>query len=121
MKILLADDSLTIRRVNLSMLRELGYSEFVEADCGEEVLARLEEHPDIDMILLDWNMPLMNGLDCLKAIKANPGTKHIPVVMVTSEATKSRILEAIQCGANQYLLKPYDIGKLKTVIEAVQK
>lgn len=119
MKILVADDSLTIRRIQKNFLAELGYTEIVEADCGEDVLVVLQDHPDTKLVLLDWNMPLMNGLDCLKAIKANPVTRHIPVVMVTAEVTKSRILEAIQCGASNYLMKPFESEKLREIVDGL--
>lgn len=119
MKILLADDSLTIRRIERNLLKEIGYEDVLEADCGEDAVAILRENPDVDLVLLDWNMPLMNGLDCLKALKADPATKKIPVVMVTAEATKSRIIEAIQAGASNYLVKPFEVGKLREIINAI--
>lgn len=119
MKILVADDSMTIRRIETNLLKEIGYENILEVDCGEDVITILVEHPDVRLILLDWNMPLMNGLDCLKALKANPETKHIPVVMVTAEATRSRIIEAIQAGASNYLMKPFEAGKLGEIISGI--
>ncbi len=121
MKILLADDSVTMRKIQLAMLKSFGYDDVVQVDCGDDVITGLAQHPDVRLILLDWNMPLMNGLDCLKAVKANPATRDIPVIMVTSEATMSRIREAVESGAANYLVKPFDAEKLKSVIAAVLK
>ncbi len=116
MKILLADDSLTMRRIITKMLNDMGYQDIVTVDCGTDVFPALAANNDIDLILLDWNMPLMNGVDCLKKIKSDPASAEIPVIMVTSEATQSKIVEAIQIGANGYLVKPFEAETLKDKI-----
>lgn len=122
MKILLADDSSTMRRIELTILKSLGHEDVVQADCGEDALKRLAEHPEVGLVILDWNMPLMNGLDCLKAIKGNPQTKHVPVIMITAEATPENIAEALKTGASSYLVKPFEAEKLREVIQkAVHK
>jgi len=82
-------------------------------------LKKLKENPDVALVLLDWNMPNMNGLDCLKSIKADASTKAIPVMMVTSEAEKTKIIEAVQAGASNYLVKPFDADSLKAKITAL--
>lgn len=117
-KIIIADDSLTMRRVLQNMIAEVGKFEVLTADGGDVVMELLGEHPDVKLILMDWNMPVMNGLECLKTIRATPAMKDIAVVMVTSEAVKQRILEAIQSGATNYLMKPFDADKLREVVEA---
>lgn len=119
MKILLVDDSSTMRRIQSNTLNSLGYSDLVQAEDGADALKKLKENPDVKLVLLDWNMPNMNGLDCLKAIKADPTTKAIPVMMVTSEAEKSKIIEAVQSGASNYLVKPFDADSLKAKITAL--
>lgn len=119
MKILLVDDSSTMRRIQSNTLTSLGYADLVQAEDGADALKKLREHPDVKLVLLDWNMPNMNGLDCLKAIKADPTTKGIPVMMVTSEAEKSKIIEAVQAGASNYLVKPFDADSLKAKITAL--
>ncbi len=119
MKILLVDDSSTMRRIQSNTLTSLGYADLVQAEDGADALKKLREHPDVKLVLLDWNMPNMNGLDCLKAIKADPTTKAIPVMMVTSEAEKSKIIEAVQAGASNYLVKPFDADSLKAKITAL--
>lgn len=116
MKILLVDDSSTMRRIQMNTLKSIGYEDVVQAEDGQDALNKLKENPDVKLVLLDWNMPNMNGIDCLKAIKANPTTKPIPVMMVTSEAEKSKIIEAIQSGASNYLVKPFEADALKEKI-----
>ncbi len=119
MKILLVDDSSTMRRIQMNTLKSLGYEEVVQAEDGQDALNKLKENPDVRLVLLDWNMPNMNGIDCLKAIKANPTTKAVPVMMVTSEAEKSKIIEAIQNGASNYLVKPFEAEALKEKISGI--
>jgi len=119
MKILLVDDSSTMRRIQMNTLKSLGYEDVVQAEDGEDALNKLKENPDVRLVLLDWNMPNMNGIDCLKAIKANPTTKAVPVMMVTSEAEKSKIIEAIQNGASNYLVKPFEAEALKEKISGI--
>lgn len=118
MKILVADDSFTMRRITMSKLKELGFEEedVLFAESGLLVLGMLNNNPDVSLVLLDWNMPSMNGLDCLKAIKANQQTRDVAVIMVTSETIKSKILEALQIGASNYLIKPFDAQKLRDAI-----
>ena len=107
-KILSVDDSKTIQRIiaNASKVLDL---ETLTADNGKVALDVLEENSkDIALILLDWNMPVMSGLDVLKAVKQNPAWKHIPVMMVTTQAAKADITEALQEGASNYLAKPFE-------------
>jgi len=117
-KILLVDDSTTMRRIQKNTLEKLGYTEVMEAGDGQEAIASLKKCK-VDLVLMDWNMPNMNGLDALKAIKADPDLKSIPVMMVTSESEKTRIIEAIQSGAANYVVKPFQPETLKEKIQAV--
>jgi two-component system, chemotaxis family, chemotaxis protein CheY len=119
MKILLVDDSNTMRRIQCNTLKQIGYEDVIQAEDGQDALQKLKENTDVSLVLLDWNMPNMNGIDCLKAIKANAATQNIPVMMVTSEAEKSRIIEAIQSGAANYLVKPFHADALKEKITAI--
>ncbi len=117
MKVIIADDSLTIRRVLQNMLQSMGSEfDFLTADGGDVVMELLEQHDDIRLILLDWNMPVMNGLDCLRAIRAREGTKNTPVVMITSEMMADRVLAARAAGATNYLVKPFDEAKFHATI-----
>ncbi len=121
MKILLVDDSSTMRRIQKNTLSSLGYTEIVEAEDGADALEKLRENADVALVLMDWNMPNMTGIESLKAIKSNPATKAIPVMMVTSEAEKSKIVEAIQNGASNYLVKPFEAEALKEKISGIIK
>jgi len=107
MKILTVDDSKTIRRIIKGMIATLGY-EPIEADCGAAAMKILGSNGEgIALIMLDWNMPGMSGLEVLEAIKGKEGLKDIPVMMVTTEAEQSNIVKAIKSGAASYLTKPF--------------
>ena len=107
MKLLSIDDSKTIRRILNGVGAMLGY-EVLEAENGEIGLQVLEDNAaEVALVLLDWNMPGMNGLEVLQAIKANEQWQHIPVMMVTTEGEKSYIVKAIQAGAIHYQTKPF--------------
>lgn len=120
MKALIVDDSSTMRRIIKKALQEMGMDS-VEAGDGNEALASLRSASDIDFVLLDWNMPNMNGFDTLKAIKADAATASIPVLMVTTEAERSQVVKAIQAGAKQYVVKPFTtdilVEKIKKALE----
>lgn len=120
MKILLVDDSTTMRRIQKNTLEKLGHSDIVEAGDGVEAIAKLQAG-GFDLVLMDWNMPNMTGIEALKKIKGDPALKAVPVIMVTSESEKSRILEAIQSGAANYLVKPFQAETLAEKIAAVKK
>ena len=120
MRALVVDDSMTIRRIVIKALGIVGISDATEAGDGVEAIAALEGGTEFDVILLDWNMPKMNGIDTLKAVRQS-GNKT-PVIMVTTEAEKSRVIEAIKAGANDYLIKPFSpdqlAAKVRTVVPA---
>ncbi|OSM06280.1 response regulator [Magnetofaba australis] len=107
MKLLTVDDSRTIRRVISGVGAMMGY-EVLEAEHGMAALELLEERADeVGLILLDWNMPGMNGLEVLQAVKKDARWQHIPVMMVTTEGEKDYIIRAIQAGACHYMTKPF--------------
>ncbi len=105
-KILVVDDFATMRRIVKNILTQLGFTNIVEAEDGKQALGKVMEG-DIDMIISDWNMPNMMGIDFLKAVRANPNTKAIPFLMVTAEANKENILAAVQAGVTNYVIKPF--------------
>lgn len=118
-KILSVDDSAIIRKIIKNRVEFLNF-EFLEASDGNEALAILaREHKEICLILLDWNMPGMNGIDFLKKVK-EPGSsyKDIPIIMVTTESEKASIVQAIQLGVANYLLKPFTSEELTKKIKA---
>jgi two-component system chemotaxis response regulator CheY len=105
MKILVVDDSGTMRSIEKKILAELGQKEIFEAADGLLALKVVIANK-IDLILMDWNMPNLSGIETLKRLKANPATQAIPVIMVTSEAEKSHVMEAVRIGAANYVVKP---------------
>jgi len=120
LKILSVDDSAIIRKIIRNGVELLDY-EFIEAGDGQEALAILEEsYNDIGLILLDWNMPGMDGLDFLQKIKENSVMQYVPVMMVTTESEKENIIKAIQAGAINYMVKPFTIEELtKKIVECI--
>lgn len=117
-KILSVDDSAIVRIMIKKGVEAMGY-EFLEAADGEEALAVLaREFKEIKLILLDWNMPGMNGMEFLSIVKANSRYKGIPVMMVTTESEKASIVKAIQSGVANYMLKPFGEDDLRTKIMA---
>jgi len=116
MKLLAVDDSSVIRKVIIATADVLNI-ETIEAEDGVEALEKLAAHHDeIDLVLLDWNMPEMNGYDVLVEIKSNEEYKNIPVMMVTTEGQQSSIVAAVRAGANNYLVKPFTVEELETKI-----
>jgi two-component system chemotaxis response regulator CheY len=107
MKLLLVDDSSTMRRIQKTQLGALGITDIAEAADGEEALAVLSAGKGIDTVLLDWNMPQMTGIELLKRIRENAGWKGVKVIMCTSEADKGKVMEAMAAGANNYIVKPF--------------
>lgn len=112
MKILLVDDSGTMRAIQKKILTGLGLSEFGEAADGFLALKEMAANK-YDLVMLDWNMPNLSGIETLKKIKADPALKATPVIMVTSEADKEHILEAVKHGAANYVLKPITVEVIK--------
>ena len=107
MKVLVVDDSSPIRMILNRMLRDMGYA-VLEATHGKEALAQLDANPDIRLILLDWNMPEMNGIEFLEAIQGRFEGKERPrIIMVTTENEMDKIIQATSKGANEYIMKPF--------------
>lgn len=113
MRILLVDDSDTMRRIQKTQLAGLGMKDIVEATDGEDALNVLDENMPVDVILLDWNMPIMDGLTFLKRIRSSETYKGIKVVMCTSESEKRKVIEAMKEGADNYIVKPFTPDALK--------
>ena len=120
MKILTVDDFSTMRRIIRNMLRQLGYTNIVEAEDGAEALTLLQREK-VDFVISDWNMPNMSGLDLLKAIRADANLKPLPVLLVTAEALKENVVEALKAGVNNYVVKPFTAETLKERIDAIFK
>lgn len=117
-KILIVDDMQTMRRLLKSALNDLGYTNVVDADGGAAALSLLEGG-DFELLITDWNMPGMEGIDLLKAVRADDKLKSLPVLMVTAEAKKEQILEAAEAGVNGYVVKPFQPAQLKEKLARV--
>ena len=103
---LVVDDARVIRTLLTHRLRELGY-EVIDAANGKEALEKLSQAPSVQFALIDWNMPVMSGIDCLKAIRADGRFSALPVVMVTNETEMDHIVTALEAGATDYIMKPF--------------
>ncbi len=118
MKILIVDDFSTMRRIIKNLLRDLGFNNTSEADDGNTALPMLQSG-DFDFLVTDWNMPGMEGIDLLKAVRADEKLANLPVLLVTAEAKKEQIVEAAQAGVNGYVVKPFNAATLKEKIEKI--
>ena len=118
MKILVVDDFSTMRRIIKNLLKDLGFSNIQEADDGSTALPMLQQG-DFDFVVTDWNMPGMQGIDLLRAIRADDKLKHLPVLMVTAEAKKEQIVAAAQAGVNGYVVKPFTAATLKEKLDKI--
>jgi len=118
MKILVVDDFSTMRRIIKNLLRDIGFTNVTEADDGTSALPMLKKG-NFDFIVTDWNMPGMQGIDLLKAIREDPELAALPVLMVTAESKKDQIVTAVQAGVNGYVLKPFTAKTLKEKIEKI--
>ena len=124
MKILVVDDFSTMRRIVRNLLKELGFANVHEAEDGVEALAKLRGG-DFEFVVSDWNMPNMSGIELLRAVRADPALKHLPLLMVTAEAKRENIIEAAQAGASGYVVKPFTAAtldeKLQKIFQTMQK
>ncbi|MFA5172321.1 MAG: chemotaxis response regulator CheY [Sulfuriferula sp.] len=111
LKFLVVDDFSTMRRIVRNLLKELGYANVEEAEDGAQGLQMLKG-AKFDFVVSDWNMPNMDGLQMLQAIRADPALASLPVLMVTAEAKKENIIAAAQAGANGYVVKPFTAATL---------
>lgn len=110
-RILIVDDFSTMRRIVKNLLNDLGLTNTAEADDGSTALVELRK-ASFDLVVTDWNMPGMPGIDLLKAIRADSTLSRIPVLMVTAEAKREQIIEAAQAGVNGYVIKPFTAATL---------
>jgi two-component system chemotaxis response regulator CheY len=120
MKILVVDDFSTMRRIVRNLLVELGFTNALiqEADDGVNAMAVLKQQ-SFDMVVTDWNMPNMTGIDLLRAIRAEPALKGLPVLMVTAENNRDQIIAAAQSGVNGYVVKPFTAVTLKEKLDKI--
>lgn len=112
MKIMVVDDMSTMRRIVRNVLKQIGFTNVEEAENGKEALDKLKAE-SYGFVVSDWNMPVMTGIDMLRAIRADGALKDIPVLMVTAEAQKENIVEAVQAGVSNYIVKPFTAEALQ--------
>jgi len=106
MKVLVVDDFATMRRIVKNILKQIGFTNIIEAEDGRSALKMLQSDK-FDLIMCDWNMPEMPGIELLGKVRADEQLKGIPFVMVTAEAQKENIIEAVKAGVNSYIVKPF--------------
>jgi two-component system chemotaxis response regulator CheY len=117
-RILVVDDFSTMRRIIRALLGDLGYTDVHEAGDGRAALDLLKAQT-FDFMITDCNMPGMTGLELLRAVRAEPATKAMPVLMVTSEGKRDQILESAELGVSAYIMKPFTVQALKERIESI--
>ena len=117
LKILVVDDSSAMRRILANTLGKLGYADTGAAENGAEAMKMLETG-DFNFVFTDWNMPVMDGLTLVKNIRSTEAIKSIPIIMVTTEAAKDDIMDAIKAGVSNYVVKPFTVDTIKEKLEA---
>lgn len=120
MKILVVDDMSTMRRIVKNILKQLGFNNLEEAENGQEALTKLKAET-YGFVVSDWNMPVMMGIDLLRAIRADEKLKTIPVLMVTAEAQKENLMEAVKAGVSNYVVKPFTAETMQEKINKIFK
>ncbi len=120
MKILVVDDMVTMRRIVKNILKQLGFANVEEAENGQEALQKLQADT-YGFVVSDWNMPVMTGIDMLRAIRSDEKLKTTPVLMVTAEAQQSNLVEAVQAGVSNYIVKPFTAETLQEKIVKIFK
>jgi two-component system chemotaxis response regulator CheY len=117
MDVLIVDDSSAMRRIVRGRLNELGFKNIREAENGQLALDELKKKK-ADCVVSDWNMPVMTGIELLRAIRADDALKSTPVLMVTGEAKQENVVEAVQAGVSNYIVKPFSAA---TLLEKLNK
>jgi len=118
MKIITVDDSATMRRIIKNSLKAIGYNDVIEAEHGQVGLAKIQNE-GVDFVITDWSMPVMTGLELVHALRQNPLTKALPILMVTAVGQKEEIAQAVGAGLNGYIVKPFEAETLHQKIKQV--
>lgn len=120
MKILVVDDSPTMRRIVCNALREIGYEDYDEAEDGEDAIAKLKSL-SFDFVITDWNMPRMNGLELTQSIRGDTTIDALPILMVTTRGMKEDVIAAMHARVNNYMVKPFTPEVLREKINLILK
>jgi two-component system, chemotaxis family, chemotaxis protein CheY len=118
LNVLIVDDQQSMRGICKYILTQLGFTNIIEAKNGRDALGKLEQS-SVDLIISDWNMDDIDGLTLLKVVRKHPRTQALPFIMATGRSDKEQVKEAITCGVNNYIIKPFDALTMKKRIEAV--
>lgn len=118
LKVLVVDDMSTMRRIVKNVLKQIGFSDLTEAENGQDALTKLKGG-GFGLVVSDWNMPVMLGIDLLRALRADPELKNLPFLMVTAEAQNENIIEAVQAGVSNYVVKPFTAEALQGKLEKI--
>lgn len=118
MRVLIVDDSPTMRRIIANTLKKLGYDDVVEAGDGTEGLQCVNQGRP-DLILTDWSMPYMDGCDFVRTLRTRPGMETIPVLMVTTHAERAHAMQALQAAVDDYLVKPFTPDTLREKLDTL--
>ena len=118
MNILIVDDTQSIRRIVKNVLKELGFKNFEESENGEDAYDKLQGG-GFAFAIVDWNMPVLTGIELVRKIKANDDLKDVKILMLTAEAEKERVIEAIQAGVDNYLIKPFTPESLEDKVNKI--
>lgn len=116
--VLVVDDFATMRRIIKGVLKDLGFKNVIEAENGKVALSELKKE-EIGLVIADWNMPEMTGIDLLKALRSDDRFKELPFIMVTAEGQKANVIEAVKAGVTNYIVKPFTPDTLKQKLEAI--
>jgi two-component system, chemotaxis family, chemotaxis protein CheY len=119
MKFLVVDDSSTMRRIIKNTLSRLGHENIFEGENGVEGWSVLDADPKIDMLITDWNMPEMNGLELVKKVRSDTRFANLPIIMITTEGGKTEVITALKAGVNNYIVKPFTPQVLSEKLKAV--
>jgi two-component system chemotaxis response regulator CheY len=118
MKVLVVDDFATMRKIVRNILKQIGFTNIVEADDGANALEIIKSEK-VDFVVTDWNMPNMTGLELLKNIRAENNAKDVPVLMVTAEGLANNVVDAVKAGVDNYIVKPFTAETVQTKIEQI--
>jgi two-component system chemotaxis response regulator CheY len=119
LRFLVVDDSVTMRRIVINSLKNLGYENFVEAADGKEALDKLAADSTINFVITDWNMPVVSGLELTKSIRSDERFQNLPILMVTTRGIKEDIIEALQAKVSNYVVKPFTPHVLREKIDQI--
>ncbi len=118
-KVLVVDDFSTMRRIVKNLLKQLGFERMEEAEDGQQAYHKLTSEGGFQFVVSDWNMPNMDGLDLLKKVRSDPALKDMPFLMITAEAEKHKVIEAIKAGVSNYVVKPFTAEVLKEKLDKI--